>query len=90
MKSPNRTMRLQREMKSSSRTMRLHREMKSSSRTMRLQSEMKSSSWANEVAHFDDEAQAVESDFSIERPGDREPIPGEAISSFNVFNKHAI
>ena len=54
------TMRLQREMKSSSRTMRLQREMKSSSWTMRLKR-------ANEVAHFDDEAQAVESDFSIER-----------------------
>ena len=47
MRSPNPTMRLQREMKSSSWMMRLK--------------------WENKVAHFDDEAQAVESDFSIER-----------------------
>ena len=59
MKLPNRTMRLQREMKSSSRTMRLQREMKPSSWTMRLKR-------ANDIAHFDDETQAVESDFSIE------------------------
>ena len=58
---------------------------------MRLQREMKSSSWtmrlkrANKVAHFDDEAQAVESDFSIERR--QEPIPGEAKSTFNVFKQ---
>ena len=47
--------------------------MKSPNRTMRLQREMKSSSWrmrlkrANEVAHFDDEAQAVESVLRLER-----------------------
>ena len=40
--------------------MRLQRVKKSSSRTMRL-------TRANEVAHFDDEAQAVESVSSIER-----------------------